>query len=188
MPDQGIPAPVITVAEDAGQSDRAVRRPGRKEANTMVYRCWTHVALAVGRLREAEEFYARLFGMTVAFREARADDGWRTLPAGAGWDSARAAGIEPQLSSLRRDGVVIALEAIEDEREGNRLSHIGMAIDAADLSDLRPRARNFGCAIVTDRDDLLVFDDPYGVRWEVSITAELTSTGARTGRWIDIPA
>src|SRR6266702_6390937 len=149
----------------------------------MVYHFWTHVALAVGRLREAEEFYAQLFGMPVAFREIETPDGWRTLPDDVGWDSARAAGIEPQLSSLRRDGVAIALEEIEDEREGNRLSHIGMAIDAADLTDLRPRARNLGCGIVTDRDNLLVFDDPYGVRWEVSTTAELTSTGARTGRW-----
>jgi len=28
----------------------------------MVYHFWTHVALAVGRLREAEEFYAQLGG------------------------------------------------------------------------------------------------------------------------------
>jgi catechol 2,3-dioxygenase-like lactoylglutathione lyase family enzyme len=46
----------------------------------VAYRSWTHIALAVRRLRPAEEFYARLFGMTVAFREAEAPDGWRTLP------------------------------------------------------------------------------------------------------------
>jgi catechol 2,3-dioxygenase-like lactoylglutathione lyase family enzyme len=154
----------------------------------MAYRSWTHVALAVGELRQAEEFYARLFGLAVRFREAETADGWRTLRGGAGWDSARAAGIEPQLSSLGRDGVVLALEATEDERHGSRLSHIGIAADERDLIELRLRARELGCRIVTDRGDLLVLDDTYGVRWEVSTTAELASTGDRTGRWLDVPA
>lgn len=154
----------------------------------MAYRCWSHVALAVGQLRVAEEFYIRLFGLTVAFREAEAADGWRTLPNGAGWDEALAAGIEPQLSSLRRGGVVLALEAITDERDGSRLSHIGITADDQDLGELRLRARELGCAIVTDRPGLLVIDDKYGVRWEVTTAAELTSTGARTGRWFDLPA
>jgi catechol 2,3-dioxygenase-like lactoylglutathione lyase family enzyme len=154
----------------------------------MAYRRWSHVALAVSQLRQAEEFYARLFGLTVAFREAEAPDGWRTLPDGTGWDEARAAGIEPGLSSLQRDDVVLALEATDDERDGSRLSHIGITADAADLAELRLRATELGCRIVTDRQNLLVIDDPYSVRWEVGISAELTSTGARTGRWFDLPA
>jgi len=152
----------------------------------MAYRCWTHVALAVGQLQQAEEFYARLFGLAVTFRETETADGWQTLRGGAGWDSAHAAGIEPQLSSLRRNGVVLALEATEDGRNGSRLSHLGIAVDEPDLDELRLRARELGCRIVTDRDDLLILDDAYGVRWEVSTTAELASTGTRTGRWLDV--
>jgi catechol 2,3-dioxygenase-like lactoylglutathione lyase family enzyme len=154
----------------------------------MAYRCWTHVALAVGQLRQAEEFYARLFGLAVAFREAKTADGWRTLRGGTGWDSAHAAEIEPQLSSLRRDGVGLALEATADERGGSRLSHIGIVADEPDLDELRLRARELGCRIVADREGLLILDDAYGVRWEVSTTAELASTGDRTGRWLDVPA
>ncbi|HEY5986400.1 MAG TPA: VOC family protein [Streptosporangiaceae bacterium] len=153
----------------------------------MAYRGWSHVALAVGALQQAEEFYVRLFGLTVAFREAEAADGWRTLPSHAGWNEARAAGIEPALSSLRRDDIVLALEATEDPRDGGRLSHIGITADGRDLDELRQRASELGCHIVADRADLLVLDDAYGVRWEVTINAELTSTGARTGRWFDIP-
>jgi hypothetical protein len=68
------------------------------------------------------------------------------------------------------------------------MSHIGIAAGEQDLDELRLRARELGCRIVTDRDDLLVLDDAYGVRWEVSTTAELASTSARTGRWLDVPA
>ena len=103
----------------------------------MAYHCWTHAALAVGQLRQAEEFYTRLFGLAVTFRETETADGWRTLRGGASWDSARAAGIEPQMSSLRRDGITLALEATEDERDGSRLSHLGIAVDEPDLGESR---------------------------------------------------
>jgi catechol 2,3-dioxygenase-like lactoylglutathione lyase family enzyme len=163
----------------------------------MAYGSWTHVALATGTLREAERFYAVLFGMEVAFRETETADGWYTLR-GGGWAEARAAGIEPGLVQLRRDGIVLALEAADPKpgaedgpRAGEKasaLSHIGIAVGAADLAALRSRAPKLGCAIVTARDDLLIIDDPYGIRWEVSTASELISTGDRAGRWLDLPA
>lgn len=153
----------------------------------MAYRSWTHVALAASQLEQAEDFYARLFGFTVAFREAEAPDGWRTLPHGTSWAAARAAGVEPQLSQLRRDGVVLALEAASEQRDGGMLSHIGMAVDKPDLAELRQRAVELGCQVVTDRDELLVFDDGYSIRWEVGISTELRSNGVRNGRWFELP-
>jgi catechol 2,3-dioxygenase-like lactoylglutathione lyase family enzyme len=164
----------------------------------MAYRSWTHVALATGTLREAEEFYAALFGMQVAFRETETADGWRTLRGGS-WAEARAAGIEPGLVQLRRDSVVLALEAADPgpgagdgharaREQDSALSHIGMAVDTADLAALRGRAPGLGCVVVTARDGLLIIDDPYGIRWEVSTASGLTSTGDRTGRWLDLPA
>jgi hypothetical protein len=74
----------------------------------MAYRGCPDAALAVGKLQHAEGFYGRLFGLAVTFRETQTADGWRTL-GGTGWNSAHAAGIEPQLSSLRRDDIVLAL-------------------------------------------------------------------------------
>jgi catechol 2,3-dioxygenase-like lactoylglutathione lyase family enzyme len=154
----------------------------------VAYQCWTHVALTVGDLKQAEEFYSSLFGLTVAFREAEAADGWRTFPEEATWETARVAGIEPQLSQLRRDGVVLALEAAADGklREAGKLSHIGIAVDELELAELRQRAQELGCHLVTNREGLIVFDDIYGVRWEVGTSTELTSNGARTGRWFDL--
>jgi catechol 2,3-dioxygenase-like lactoylglutathione lyase family enzyme len=153
----------------------------------VAYSGWTHVALAVGQLRQAEEFYSRLFGLAVDFREAEVADGWRTLRGGTGWDSFGAAGIEPGLSSLSRDGIVLALEAAGDERSGGRLSHVGLLVDQPDLEEVRLRATGLGCHILTDREGLLVFNDVYGVRWEVTTSGELASTGARANRWLDVP-
>jgi catechol 2,3-dioxygenase-like lactoylglutathione lyase family enzyme len=66
----------------------------------MQYRSVTHVALRVADLRQAEDFYMALFDLQVAFREAEVADGWRTLPEGAGWQDAQAAGISLDLSVL----------------------------------------------------------------------------------------
>jgi hypothetical protein len=55
-------------------------------------RSFTHVALRVERLREAEAFYRELVALEVAFREAETAKGWRTLPARAAWEDAEAAG------------------------------------------------------------------------------------------------
>lgn len=52
--------------------------------SNMAYHSVSHVALRVAQLQAAEEFYCSLFGMAVAFREARTADGWATLPEGAG--------------------------------------------------------------------------------------------------------
>jgi hypothetical protein len=45
--------------------------------------------------------------------------------------------------------------------------------------------------VVVDREQTLIFDDPFGVRWEVNSFAyddpPSMSTGARTGRWLDLP-
>ena len=154
----------------------------------VAYQGWTHMALMVGQLQKAEEYYVRLFGMDVAFREAETADGWLTLRGWTGWDAARAAGVEPGLCSLRRDGMVLALEAAAEDRDGSRLSHLGLAVDEPDLDELRTRAREMGCQTVTSRDGLLVLADAYGIRWEITTNAELTSTGDRGGLWLDLPA
>jgi catechol 2,3-dioxygenase-like lactoylglutathione lyase family enzyme len=68
----------------------------------MTYQAFTHIALTVTPLRQAEEFYRTLFALDIAFREAEAADGWYTLPSDAGWDDAEAAGISLGLCSLLR--------------------------------------------------------------------------------------
>jgi catechol 2,3-dioxygenase-like lactoylglutathione lyase family enzyme len=155
----------------------------------VTYRAVTHIALVVTPLRQAEEFYRALFALDVAFREAETADGWYTLPPHASWEDAVAAGIHLGLCSLHRDAFTLALED-GPGTPGGRLSHIGIQVDTAELERLRTQAPASGCRVSVDRPTLLVFDDPYGVRWETTTTAyddpSSLSTGARAGRWLDV--
>jgi catechol 2,3-dioxygenase-like lactoylglutathione lyase family enzyme len=153
----------------------------------MRYRSVTHVALRVADLRQAEEFYVALFGLRLAFREAEVADGWRTLPEGAGWDTAQAAGISLDLSVLHRDALRLALErAGEGFVAGGRLAHVGLEVSDAEMERLLGAAPRLGCQIVQQRQGLLVLDDPYGVRWELTTAFTLRNPGVATGRWLDL--
>ncbi len=155
----------------------------------MTYQAFTHIALIVTPLRQAEEFYRTLFALDIAFREAEAADGWDTLPPEASWDDAEAAGISLGLCSLHRDAFTLALEDGVSS-EGGRLSHVGVQVDTQELERLRTVAPTLGCQVVQDGPTLLVFDDPYGVRWELTTSSyddpRRLSTGARAGRWLSI--
>src|SRR5690349_9635954 len=68
---------------------------------------------------------------------------------------------------------------------GGRLSHVGVQVDAQDLERIRTVAPTMGCQVVQDGPTPLVFDDPYGVRWEMTTISyedpRHLSTGVRTG-------
>lgn len=152
---------------------------------------FTHVALRVERLREAEAFYCGLFELEVAWREAETPQGWYTLPESAGWGDAERAGIDLGIVMLYRDGLRLALEAVESVAEDGQLSHVGVFGDEDDLRRLREVAAGAGCDVVLDRERALIFDDPFGVRWELNSFAyddpPSMSTGARTGSWLKVP-
>ena len=73
---------------------------------------------------------------------------------------------------------------------GGRLSHVGVQVDTQELERLRTVAPRLGCQVVQDSPTLLVFDDPYGVRWEMTTSSyddpRRLSTGARAERWLTI--
>jgi catechol 2,3-dioxygenase-like lactoylglutathione lyase family enzyme len=155
----------------------------------MTYRAVTHIAFTIAPLRQAEAFYQTLFALEVAFREAETPNGWYTLPPDASWDEAEAAGITLGLCSLYRDAFTLALEEGAGSG-GGRLGHIGVQVDAEDLARLRTVAPTLGCKVVQEGQSIFVFDDPYGVRWEMTTTAfddpRSLSTGARLGRWLTL--
>ncbi|HEX6678097.1 MAG TPA: VOC family protein [Actinomycetes bacterium] len=154
----------------------------------MRYRSLTHVALRVPDLRRAEDFYRALFDLRVASRQAEVADGWRALPEDAGWREAEAAGITLDLSVLHRDALRLALERAEDAAAaGGRLDHLGLEVSEAELERLRQAAPGLGCQVVRERPGLLVLDDPFGVRWELTTAFELRNPGVVTGRWLDVP-
>jgi catechol 2,3-dioxygenase-like lactoylglutathione lyase family enzyme len=165
------------------------KKPEHERRQLVSYRAFTHIALIVTPLRQAEEFYRTLFALEVAFREAETADGWYTLPSDASWDDAEAAGVSLGLCSLHRDAFTLALEA-GSSSGGGRLSHIGVQVDAEELARLRVVAPTLGCQVVQDGQAILVFDDPYGVRWEMTTSSyedpRRLSTGARKGLWLTI--
>ena len=157
----------------------------------MTLESYTHVALRVERLREAETLYRELFALEVAWREAATPDGWATLPNSADWDDAERAGIQLGLVMLFRDGFRLALEAVETVACEGQLSHLGVLVDARELSRLREAAAAVGCEIVTFREGrALIFVDPFDVQWELNTFAyenpPSMSTGVRLGRWLDV--
>lgn len=152
----------------------------------MGYRAIDHVALRVTDLRAAEAYYRRLFGLKVAFREAVAQDGWRTLPPGVGWDEAERAGIELGLVFLSRGPFRLALEGTEAALEGGRLAHICLDADPKELDALRERAMEMGCRVMLDRPGYLIFADAFGVHWEVTGGHVLRSNGEGLGRWLGV--
>jgi catechol 2,3-dioxygenase-like lactoylglutathione lyase family enzyme len=150
----------------------------------------THIALRVVKLQDAEAFYCTLFDLAVAWREADTGDGWKTLPPDKSWSDAQAAQIRLGLVMLHRPGFALALEAVDEVAALGQLSHIGLQVDPSELDRLRQRAVAAGCQLVHDHATTVVFDDPFGVRWEPTFIdytdPRQYSTGARTGQWLRV--
>lgn len=153
----------------------------------MNYRSITHVAVRVQNLREAERFYQQLFGLEVLFREAETDEGWATLPPDAGWEDAESAGVHLDLCVLRRDELILALERTATPTgEPSKLSHIGIAVSEEELPALHQRVKQLGCTVCLEHPRSIIFDDVFGVRWEVTFSNKFRSTGEATGRWLPV--
>lgn len=148
----------------------------------------THIALRVSNLHEAENYYAQLFELDVAWREAETSAGWFTLPDDKTWDDAKAAGIALDLVFLWRDGFSLALEQAHVLNADGALSHIGLLVDQSMFDVLRDRVPKLQCAIHSCNTVTMVFDDRYGVRWEPTIqpyeNPKAQSSGARSSRWL----
>lgn len=152
-----------------------------------------HIALQVPRLRDAEVYYGTLFGLDVAFREARVSGEWRTLPPGATWDDAVAAGIELELCMLERGEFLLALVLDPGTGPGSLLDHIGVRVDdEAALDHIRSFTGPMGCRMKVDGPTGIQFVDKYGVHWEIGLDhagpRRQRSTGERSGRWIELPS
>jgi catechol 2,3-dioxygenase-like lactoylglutathione lyase family enzyme len=156
----------------------------------MTLRAFSHVAVRVKDLRKAEHFYRQLFDLSLAWREVEKDGVWWTLPDSVDWDQAEATGAELGLSMLFRNELRLAIERADSVSKQGQLSHIGIEATPEELPAISSRARTSNCQIVTDRDTALVFDDPFGVRWEVNSFSYddpvSLSTGARLGRWLRV--
>ena len=155
----------------------------------MSYQGVTHLALRVGDLQKAEASYRNLFGLEVAFREAKTSDGWRTLPQDKSWADAQAAGIELEMVMLHRDGLVLALNKTDALAIGGSLDHIGLQLDEEEFVRLRKQAANLGYEL-RDHPKTFVFEDSFRVRWEITTQSYSDPPSlcgdASTGRWLKL--
>jgi catechol 2,3-dioxygenase-like lactoylglutathione lyase family enzyme len=150
----------------------------------------THVAFRVPDLQAAESFYCNLFGLDIAWREVDTADGSRTVPDGATWDDMTRAGVQPDIIMLYREGFVIALEPADTLQPHGVLSHLGILVDQNTLQKLHTKALELNCQIIFARERTIMFDDPFGVRWEPTVTPYINprqfSSGAQEGAWLQL--
>lgn len=145
-----------------------------------------HVALFVPDLRAAEDFYRRIFGMDVLFRESDLDgeESWFTLPIAKGWDDAEIAGIELAMVALERDEFVLALFRGTPQPGTVLEVCFGLAVD--EIETVRARLREE--VITADHGKCwLRFDDPFGFRWTLQEPhVAFISSGEIAGRWLEV--
>ena len=145
---------------------------------------YRHVALRAGSdLRSAEDYYARLFGLTVVVREAVGDDAtWAQLPRDKTWEDAEEAGVHIDMVALERDGMTLALFC--GEPQDGRLFAIGLVLDRDEIASVAERLDE---ELVEDRrDDWLAFVDRFGIRWQLTSTGRFSGSGDQAGRWLDV--
>jgi hypothetical protein len=125
------------------------------------------LVLRASPLPKAETFYRELFDFDVLFREGLRDGDYGQIPPSADWDDAIAAGIEPRMSFLGRDGVALALANEDGDPEASRLDHVALAVDESDRDAIGRRAERLGCE-TERRSHSLFIGDRYGVEWELN--------------------
>jgi catechol 2,3-dioxygenase-like lactoylglutathione lyase family enzyme len=143
-----------------------------------------YVALHVSDLRAAEDYYAKVFAMTLLFRESRQDaETWRTLRPEFDWNDAEAVGISIDMVSLRRDAFVLALFRGTPAPGTVFEFCVGLELDEIDAVRSRlPQATN----VIERQPDSFRFEDPFGFRWAVQRSdAVFRSSGEIAGRWLD---
>lgn len=143
-----------------------------------------HIALFVPDLRAAEDFYRRIFGMDLLFRETdmNGDGSWYTLPLEKGWEDAEMAGIELTMVALERNGFVLAL--FRGAPQHGTVSEICFGLAADEIEVVRARLRDAPISS-EHRERWLRFDDPFGFRWTLQEPhVAFKSSGEIAERWL----
>lgn len=144
-----------------------------------------HIALFVPSLREAEQYYQRLFGMELIGREAHLDDNlWYTLPLDRTWEDAEAAGIELSMLALKRGSLVLAL--FPGHPKPGQIYMIGLNMPRREISRLRKRLPA-DAEVFEDRPRAFTFRDRYAIIWQIYESgSDFQSSGEAQGRWLEI--
>lgn len=129
-----------------------------------------HIAVTVESLRQAENLYHRLFGLNVLFREGRSGAVWSQWPAEWGWDRAKETDTQLECSCLEREGfrVMLLLRRSDQEQQG-RIDYVCLRLKAEEAESLRLRAGDLGCRVDESPSGGWIIEDPYGVRWRLTL-------------------
>jgi catechol 2,3-dioxygenase-like lactoylglutathione lyase family enzyme len=145
-----------------------------------------YIALFVPDLRAAEDFYRRVFGMDVLFRESNLDGegSWSTLPSEKGWEDAETAGVELAMVALKRDKFVLAL--FRGTPQPGTVHEVCFGLDADEIEAVWARLREDVISL-EHRERFLQFDDPFGFRWTLQEPqVAFMSSGEIAGRWLEV--
>lgn len=144
-----------------------------------------HVAFVVSGLRAAEHYYQTVFEAELIGREARLPDGlWYTLPFDKHWDDVDRARIDIGMVALRRDEMVLAL--FEGVPRTGQLLFIGLSMAPKEIAILRSRLP-LDTEVTTDDSHRLEFQDPYGIRWQISVpVSSFRTSGEIAQRWLQV--
>ncbi|MBW3623018.1 MAG: VOC family protein [Armatimonadetes bacterium] len=130
--------------------------------------CVDHLALVVESLRQAENFYMRLFGLRVLFREGTTVDGCIRWPAEREWEEVRASDLPVERSCLECDGFRLVLQLkTEETAPTGRIDYVCLRVKPEDLGALQTQAETLDCRLERPSPGELILEDPYGVRWKM---------------------
>ncbi len=142
-----------------------------------------HIALFVPDLQAAEQYYQSIFEMELIGREALLRDGlWYTLPFDKGWEDARAAAIDLDMSALRKGAFVLAL--FRGEAVKGQVYAIGLEMPAEQIQRVRARLPE-EAEVIEERHSSLTFRDSYQITWQISTPGgEFRTAGDFANRWL----
>jgi catechol 2,3-dioxygenase-like lactoylglutathione lyase family enzyme len=127
------------------------------------------ISLRVESLRQAENLYTRLFGLVVACREGMREEEAYALPGSLPWEEIAAAELTPHRSVLHGEGFRLTLyRSVMESSARGRLDRIGLSLEPEEFRRLWAQIEELGCQVEEVADQWIVFEDPYGVRWEVA--------------------
>ena len=135
-------------------------------------------------LQAAEEYYQTLFNMELIGREVEKENElWFSLPHHKGWEDAKAAGIELDMVSLRKGGLVLALFR-SDHRPGQVFA-IGLSATKEEIETIHDKLPP-ETQIDVYQTDRLEFVDPYLITWQIAVDPVFRTAGDFANRWLSI--
>jgi len=145
----------------------------------------SHIALFVPDLQEAETFYKNLFDMELIGREAEEEDGlWYTLPFDKAWEDTKAAGMDLDMTALRKGEFVLALFRGTNNPPGQVFA-IGLGADEKDIKAIHEKLSP-DIKMEVFQPERLEFIDPYHITWQIAVKPTFRTAGDFANRWLII--